>query len=120
MRLPYPRYACIQKILRKLLGMKMLKAIFDLFTRRLRLSNPWNYKVPVLIAVTYLVMLHAGFDWVEGWVGFAFSVCTIIGIAGFGYLSNDLGDRDADRKAGKANLLLEYRWGRSWEFWCCF
>jgi 4-hydroxybenzoate polyprenyltransferase len=93
--------------------MKMLKAIFDLFTRRLRLSNPWNYKVPVLIAVTYLVMLQAGFGWVEGWVGFAFSVCTILGIAGFGYLSNDLGDRDADRKAGKANLLLEISMGQT-------
>ncbi len=85
----------------------MLRAIFDLFTRRLRLSNPWNYKAPVLIALTYLVMLSGRFEWVDALIGFAFSLMTIIGIAGFGYLSNDLGDREADRKAGKPNLLLE-------------
>jgi 4-hydroxybenzoate polyprenyltransferase len=85
--------------------MKMLMAIYDLFARRLRLSNPWNYKAPVLVAVTYLVMLRHAFAWTDALVAFAFAICTIVGIAGFGYWTNDLGDRKADRLAGKANPL---------------
>jgi 4-hydroxybenzoate polyprenyltransferase len=87
--------------------LRILTVIFTLFAKRLRLSNPWNYKAPVLVSVTYLAMLAFEFPLLEALKGFSWSLCTIIGIAGFGYLSNDLGDRDADRKAGKPNLLSE-------------
>jgi 4-hydroxybenzoate polyprenyltransferase len=80
---------------------------YTLFAKRLRLSNPWNFKVPVLISVTYLMMLGLQFAFEDALLAFGWSLCTILGIAGFGYLSNDLGDRTADRKAGKPNLLSE-------------
>lgn len=87
--------------------MRILHAIHALFAKRLRLSNPWNYKAPVLMSVTYLAMSWLGFQLLEALQTFAWSLCAILGIAGFGYLSNDLGDRAADQKAGKANLVAK-------------
>lgn len=80
--------------------------IYDLFAKRLRLSNPWNYKAPVLVSVTYIILLSHHFLFDQAILAVAWSLCTIIGIAGFGYLSNDFGDRAADQKAGKSNLLI--------------
>jgi 4-hydroxybenzoate polyprenyltransferase len=80
--------------------------IYDLFAKRLRLSNPWNYKAPVLVAVTYLILAWQKVAFLDALFAFGWSLCTIIGIAGFGYLSNDFGDRKADAKAGKSNLLI--------------
>jgi hypothetical protein len=84
-----------------------LQVIYTLFAKRLRLSNPWNYKAPALIAVTYCILLWQKFTLVDVLQSFLWSLCTILGIAGFGYLSNDLGDRKADQKAGKHNLLSQ-------------
>ncbi len=84
-----------------------MKVIFNLLAQKLRLSNPWNYKVPVLICVPYLIFLLAEFSLEDALIGIAWSLCTIVGIAGFGYLSNDFGDRKADLEAGKQNLLAE-------------
>lgn len=86
--------------------MGTFSVIYDLFAKRLRLSNPWNYKAPVLVAVTYLILAWQKFAFLDALFAFGWSLCTIIGIAGFGYLSNDLGDRKADAKAGKSNLLI--------------
>jgi 4-hydroxybenzoate polyprenyltransferase len=87
--------------------MHTIRLLHTLFARRLRLGNPWNYKAPVLIAVTYCMMLWLEFSLKDALLGFLWSLCTILGIAGFGYLSNDLGDRKADQKAGKSNLLAQ-------------
>ncbi len=35
------------------------------------------------------------------------ALCTIAGVAGVGYLSNDVADREADRKSGKPNATLD-------------
>mgnify|MGYP007073577543 FL=1 len=32
------------------------------FIKKLRLSNPWNYKVPFLIAIPYLILLSSNFN----------------------------------------------------------
>jgi 4-hydroxybenzoate polyprenyltransferase len=83
----------------------MVGAIYTLFARRLRLSNPWNYKAPVIMAFAYMVVLWGGIAWPTALAAFGCSVLTIAGIAGVGYLSNDWGDRAADLRAGKPNLL---------------
>lgn len=85
--------------------LEMFRIIHTLFAKRLRLSNPWNYKVPVLMGLTYVVV---GVERIPVWLALqamAWSLMTIVGIAGFGYLTNDLGDRKADLAAGKPNLL---------------
>lgn len=82
-----------------------MKAIYILLAKKLRLSNPWNYKVPVLITVPFLIFLMAKFAFLDALIAYSWSICTIVGIAGFGYLSNDFGDRKTDLLAGKENLL---------------
>ena len=59
----------------------------------------------MLVSVTYIILLGQRIPFGSALVSFGWSLCTILGIAGFGYLSNDLGDRKADHKAGKKNLL---------------
>ncbi|MFN8396218.1 MAG: UbiA family prenyltransferase [Bacteroidia bacterium] len=83
----------------------MLRIIYTLFAKRLRLSNPWNYKAPVLIGFTYVVIGVERIPFLVALQAIGWSLLTIVGIAGFGYLTNDLGDRKADLAAGKANLL---------------
>ncbi|PBQ30978.1 hypothetical protein CNR22_04065 [Sphingobacteriaceae bacterium] len=72
------------------------------FTKKLRLSNPWNYKAPLLMCMPYFVFL-LGTGTQEVFVPVAASVFIIIGVAGIGYLTNDLGDRQKDKLIGKEN-----------------
>lgn len=83
----------------------MLRIIYTLFAKRLRLSNPWNYKAPVLMGFTYVVIGVERIPFLVALQAMGWSLMTIVGIAGFGYLTNDLGDRKADLAAGKTNLL---------------
>ena len=39
--------------------------------------------------------------------GILASICTIVGIAGFGYLTNDLGDKDKDKAIQKENVTSD-------------
>lgn len=78
-------------------------SFFNLFANQLRLSNPWNYKVPLLLAIPYLVLLGGEAQASSGYMFIGLSYATIIGIACFGYLTNDLADREVDKKAGKPN-----------------
>ena len=80
--------------------------IFNLIFKKLRLSDPWNYKVPFLISVPYFLMLATKLDIKDSMIGFGCSISTIIGIAGFGYLLNDYTDRKKDLKVGKENALI--------------
>jgi 4-hydroxybenzoate polyprenyltransferase len=76
------------------------------FTKRLRLSNPWNFKVPFLIAIPYLLLLLGNYNG-NGLIFVLASVSIIIGIAGFGYLTNDLGDRNKDKLIQKQNVTYQ-------------
>lgn len=75
------------------------------FRTRLRLSNPWRYKVPFLIAMPYWMIWVRSISPEKAAWGFLFSCMTILGIAGFGYLLNDFSDREEDRRAGKPNAV---------------
>lgn len=73
------------------------------FAKKLRLSNPWNFKAPVLMAVPYLVYLTGGDMGTHAFMAMLASVTVIVGVAGLGYLSNDLGDREKDAAIEKQN-----------------
>lgn len=71
--------------------------------RRLRLSEPWRYKAPFLMSVPYFMLFAASASFAKSLITILWSLCTIAGIAGFAYLSNDIFDRAADRAAGRPN-----------------
>jgi 4-hydroxybenzoate polyprenyltransferase len=89
-----------------------MKTFFQLFAHKLRLSNPWRYKAPLLMAVPYFMLV---FSEIDTWMAIKFillSYITIIGIAGLGYLINDYSDREKDGLAGKTNALIDMSMGR--------
>lgn len=73
------------------------------FAKKLRLSNPWKFKAPVLMAIPYLVFLMSGDTGAHAFIAVLASVTVIVGVAGLGYLSNDLGDREKDAAIQKEN-----------------
>lgn len=73
------------------------------FVKKLRLSNPWKFKAPVLMAVPYLAFLMSGDTGRHALIAVVASVTIIVGVAGLGYLSNDLGDREKDAAIQKEN-----------------
>lgn len=73
------------------------------FIKKLRLSNPWNYKVPFLIAIPYLILLSSNFNTLHSLLLIILSLTIIFGVAGLGYLTNDLGDREKDKLINKEN-----------------
>ena len=97
--------AILQKAVATKLALDM-KNLPTFILKKLRLSNPWNYKAPFLIAVPYLLIGLGKMEWEIGLTGIGCSFLTIFGIAGFGYLSNDYTDREQDLAAGKPNALL--------------
>lgn len=84
-----------------------LKTYLFFFSKKLRLSNPWNFKVPVLISFTYLVLLLSNYSQLNIFFAFFCSLLVIIGVAGIGYTSNDWGDRKKDKAANKPNILVQ-------------
>lgn len=78
-------------------------SFFHFFTQKLRLSNPWRYKVPLLIAFCYFLLLAGNVHPKTSALSFLAAIATTIGFMGFGYLTNDLADRKKDALAGKSN-----------------
>lgn len=79
----------------------------NFFTKKLRLSNPWNYKVPLLITFPYLLILVSTQKNPHAFYAILASVLIIVGVAGLGYLSNDLGDKNKDTLIEKQNATSE-------------
>lgn len=80
-------------------------AFFQFFTQKLRLSNPWRYKVPLLISFTYFMLLVGSVSPFDASMSFFAAISTTIGFMGFGYVTNDLADRKKDALAGKPNSV---------------
>ncbi len=78
-----------------------------------RIAQPWLYKAPHLLVVLYAHVAIGALGWSVAGTAFAASVCTIVGLAGLAYVANDLADREADRRAGKPNLLSSVGPGRA-------
>lgn len=73
------------------------------FVKKIRLSNPWKFKVPFLISILYFVFLISCKVEANPIYSFSASISVIIGVAGIGYLTNDLGDRQKDALISKDN-----------------
>jgi 4-hydroxybenzoate polyprenyltransferase len=82
----------------------MLLSFFQLFAKKLRLSKPWKYKVPLILALPYFFLLVGDFTEQTALISYLCAICTTIGFAGIGYLTNDLSDRKTDKLAGKENV----------------
>jgi glycosyltransferase involved in cell wall biosynthesis/lysophospholipase L1-like esterase len=78
-------------------------SFFHFFSQKLRLSNPWRYKVPLILAFTYFLLLVGDVNSLSPTFSFLAAIATTIGFMGFGYLTNDLADRKKDALAGKSN-----------------
>ena len=87
-------------------GLDITREFLNLLIKRLRLSEPWNFKAPFLISIPYFFLSATAASFREALLSVLCSLFTIIGIAGFGYLSNDLADREYDRKVGRFNGTL--------------
>ena len=83
----------------------MLSTSLTLIFKKLRLSNPWNYKAPFLIAVPYLIIAITKPPFDCAILSIMASLVTILGIAGFGYFINDLTDIEKDNLIGKENAV---------------
>lgn len=81
-------------------------SFFQFFSQKLRLSNPWKYKVPLIIAFTYFLLLVGDVQTLSATKSFFAAIATTIGFMGFGYLTNDLADRKKDVRAGKSNSTI--------------
>jgi len=75
--------------------------------KRIRLTEPWHYKAPFLISIVYFFLAASGARFPDSFLAAGCALCTIAGIASTAYLSNDLADRDSDRRAGKPNCALD-------------
>ncbi len=83
-----------------------MESFFKLFAEKLRLSNPWRYKAPLLMAIPYFLLVMSDVSTLVALKFIWLSYLTIVGIAGIGYLINDYADREKDALAGKANALI--------------
>ncbi|MEL7209993.1 MAG: UbiA family prenyltransferase, partial [Actinomycetota bacterium] len=76
-----------------------------------RAADWWSHKVPIVLAVAFLVLLGSGPAPEIGvgqasWSVLAFLVA-VIGVAGLGHVINDLFDAEQDRAAGRARAAAE-------------
>jgi hypothetical protein len=62
-------------------------SFFQFFTKKMRLSNPWRYKVPLLVSFCYFLLLAGNVEPVPAKVSFVAALATTIGFMGFGYLT---------------------------------
>lgn len=81
----------------------------------IRANHWWTYKAAPLLGFSYLYIYFFELPKTEVLVIIVLSAITIIGIAGLGYVINDLYDIDADIKAGKKNAFI----GKSNAFKIC-
>ena len=78
-------------------------SFFHFLTQKLRISNPWRYKIPLLIGFCYFFLLAVQVPIKDGFLSIGAALATTIGFVGFAYLTNDLADRKKDALAGKLN-----------------
>jgi 4-hydroxybenzoate polyprenyltransferase len=76
------------------------------FIKKLRISDPWKYKAPVLVGIVYLSVIICKIEFWATIKYYLLSLTTIIGISGYAYLLNDWIDEKADVLTGKKNSVI--------------
>ena len=69
----------------------------------IRSNHWWAFKAAPILGFAYLYFSFFEFPFSEKLIIFLLSAMTIIGVAGFGYVINDIYDVEVDKKAGKKN-----------------
>lgn len=90
-------------MMQSLKDVSAIKNFLLFFIIKLRLSNPWKFKAPPLITIPYFVFLFSKNDGTLSFYAISASIAIILGVAGLGYLTNDMGDREKDKLANKSN-----------------
>ncbi len=80
--------------------------VIDLINK-LRFSNPWRFKAPLLLCWPYLLIYVTDTPKVDSLLFIALAYCTLFGIAALGYFINDIADITSDKAAGKPNKIGE-------------
>lgn len=70
-----------------------------------RANHWWGFKAAPILGFMYLYCYFFDFPFSDQLIILALSAITIIGIAGFGYVINDIYDLEADKEVGKNNPL---------------
>ncbi len=83
----------------------MLKAVFSrIFV--VKVIDPWRYKVPVIMAIAYLVLGICKILFLVSAKFILLSLITVFGIAQIAYLLNDWGDEKKDLAVAKRNVVV--------------
>ncbi len=98
----------------------MLFQLFQLIYQKIRLKNPWNFKIPLLISLPYFVIAVCNIPPVTALLGLLAAFSTVLGIAGFAYFINDLTDIKQDQLAGRKNVTAELTWVQNGLLLCLF
>jgi colanic acid/amylovoran biosynthesis glycosyltransferase len=73
------------------------------YWHKLRVSKAWHYKIPGLLGFVYLGLFLSKSSFSNSFKYLIAAAITCIGIAGIGYVLNDISDIKVDAKAGKKN-----------------
>jgi 4-hydroxybenzoate polyprenyltransferase len=76
--------------------------------RNLRTRDWWSSKIPPLLAVAYAVILVGNVDWRQALPALLRLLLSIVGVAGYGYVLNDVFDVEEDRRRGKTNSMAGF------------
>lgn len=69
----------------------------------IRANQWWGFKAAPILGFTYFYIYFFNHSYLDTSLIVLMSAITVVGIAGFGYVINDLYDIEADKKAGKKN-----------------
>lgn len=70
-----------------------------------RADNWWRSKIPPLLSVAYAQILFGQLDPLAALAGLAVTLISLVGVASYGHVINDIFDIEADRLAGKPNRM---------------
>jgi 4-hydroxybenzoate polyprenyltransferase len=76
------------------------------FKKLIRLSDWKNYIIPFLSGAIFISVYLNEIPFIRALKFTGLLLASIIGIAAYGYLLNNLYDLEEDRRAGKINLML--------------
>ncbi|MBW8010810.1 MAG: hypothetical protein FVQ83_06140 [Chloroflexi bacterium] len=87
--------------------MGMIKMWLSKASRVVRAGNWWLYKIPPLLSIAYLGLLKEEAPPEIGLLAILGVLISLISVAAYGHIINDVFDIDEDRRAGKPNIMAD-------------
>lgn len=75
--------------------------------RLVRFQNWWLFKIPPLLSIAYILIIIKNFSFQDSIILLSGIFISIICVAIYGYLINDIFDKEEDKLLGKLNLIGE-------------